>query len=79
MANSREIEIAARLAMDLPVSIDRLPGKPALFEEYRSRFEAELGRPCDLEEFWLSLLAARKRGLIGPSRRRRRNHPDPVA
>jgi len=77
MAVDRKIEIAARLAVDLPVSIDRLPRNPA-FEEYHSQFEAALGHPCDQEESWLSLLAARKRGLIGPLRRRR-NIPDPVA
>lgn len=78
MAIDRKIEIAARLAADLPVSIDRLARNPA-FEEYHSQFEAALGHPCDEEVSWSSLLAARKRGLIGPLRHRCRNHPDPVA
>jgi len=69
MAIARTIEIAIRLAAELPISIDRLPYTPE-FEAYYIRFQAELGRPCSRGEAWWSLVDARKRGMIGASRRR---------
>lgn len=78
MATARSLEIAARLAAELPVSIDRLPYTPE-FDAYHERFQVELGRRCTRWESWWSLVGARKRGMIGSSRRRPWGPPEVIA
>jgi len=62
------IRIAAEVAVTSVVPLDRLP-YTADFDVVHSLFMDRLGRPCSKSQTWLSLLGARKRGLVGPRRR----------
>lgn len=68
MAIARQLEIAARLAAASRLPLDRLPYSDD-FEEIYARFVKETGRSCSRHECWWSLVDARKRGLVGSSRR----------
>lgn len=72
MATARHLEIAVQLLRDptVPPS-DRLPYTPE-FEALRLRFAERLGKEISSRQVWLALIDARKRGLVGASRRRRR-------
>ena len=78
MAIARSVKIAARLAAELPVSIDRLP-YTSEFEAYYTLFQTEFGRPCSRWEAWWSLVDARKRGMIGALNLRPWGPPEAIA
>jgi len=69
MAIAREVEIAARLAREIAAPLDRLPYTP-LFETIYARYVSEIGRDCSRHDCWWALADARKRGLVGATRRR---------
>ena len=71
--SSRHLEIAARLLRDpaFPPS-DRLPYTPE-YDAFCLRFSEHFGREVSHKEVWESVVGARKRGLVGPTRRRRRS------
>jgi hypothetical protein len=73
MAIARHLEIAAQMLREpnVPPS-DRLPYTPE-FDALRSRFSDLRGRDISCHEVWEALVSARKRGLVGASRRRRRS------
>jgi hypothetical protein len=72
MAIARHLEIAAQplKEQDVPPS-DRLPYTPAM-DIFRARFNQFIGRENTYLEVWEAIVGARKRGLVGASRRRRR-------
>lgn len=72
MAIARHLEIAAQLLRDhdVPPS-DRLPYTPE-FDTFRARFIHLLGREITCCVVWRAIVDARKRGLVGALRRRRR-------
>ena len=72
MTSMHEIRIAAEVAVQTGVPLDRLP-YTADFDVVHTLFVDRLGRPCSKSETWLSLLGARKRGLVGPRRRSRKS------
>ncbi len=74
---ARHLEIAAQMLResDVPPS-DQLPYSPE-FDVFRTRFCDRLGREVSYRDVWKAVLNARKRGLVGASRRRRhRTQPD---
>lgn len=71
MASLNQLQKAADLIRLSPKPIDRLPYTPE-FDELHLRFEQEIGVTCSPHYFWWCLVDARKRGLVGPSKRRRR-------
>jgi hypothetical protein len=73
MIVARHLEIAAQILRepDVPPS-DRLPYTPE-FEALRAHFSVLLGREISCREVWEAIVSARKRGLVGASRRRRRS------
>jgi hypothetical protein len=73
MAAARLLEIAAQMLREpnVPPS-DRLPYTPE-FDVLCIRFSQLLGRECSPHEVWEAVVSARKRGLVGPSRRRCRS------
>lgn len=66
-----QLKVAASLATISPKPLDRLPYTPEFDQLYRLFIE-QTGSPCTESECWNAFLGARKRGMIGPSRRRRR-------
>ncbi len=73
MAIARHLELAAQLLREPNVPpLDRLAYTP-MFEELRTRFSALIGRDASPLEYWRVSLDARKRGLVGGLRRRRRS------
>lgn len=64
MQSKRILEIAASLARTSPVPLDQLPYSPHFGPIYQS-FLSQTGLKCSEHECWLSLLGARKRGLVG--------------
>jgi hypothetical protein len=72
MAIARHLEVAAQLLkeQDFPPS-DRLPYTPE-FDIFRARFIQLIGRDAPSREVWEAIVGARKRGLVGASRRCRR-------
>lgn len=71
MAIARHLTIAVDLLRNARVRGDRLPYTPE-FEELYDRFCAAAGREVDRHTIWLTFVDARKRGLVGGWRRRRR-------
>jgi hypothetical protein len=73
MAITRHLDIAAKLLKepDVPPS-DRLPYSPE-FDTFQARFAQLIGRETTSREVWEAIVGARKRGLVGASRRRRRS------
>ena len=71
MIVARHLEIAAQILRepDVPPS-DRLPYTPE-FDALRKRFSELLGREISYREAWEAIVSARKRGMVGASRRRR--------
>jgi len=72
MASMHEIRIAAEVAVEAPVPLDQLP-YTVDFDLVHTLFTNRLGRPCSKSETWLSLIGARKRGLVGTRRRSRKS------
>jgi hypothetical protein len=68
MATSRELQVAAELSRELHLSLDRLPYTEA-FDRVHACFVERLGRECTQHQTWWALVGARKRGLIGRSKR----------
>lgn len=71
MSSARRIEIAARLASESELPLDRLPYTPQ-FKAIHKRFVAEIGADCSEHETWWCLVGARKRGLVKAKHRRAR-------
>ena len=72
LASMHNIRIAAEIAAETGVPLDRLPYTDD-FDEVHTLFVDRLGRSCSKSETWLSLIGARKRGLVGPRRRSHQN------
>jgi hypothetical protein len=73
MAIARHLEIAAQLLREPNVPpLDRVAYTP-LFDELRDRFSALTGQDVSSLYYWRVSLDARKRGLVGTLRRRRRS------
>ena len=70
MIPSRHLKIAAQLLreLNLPPS-DRLPYTPE-FEIFHCEFLETLGHEIPRSEVWEAIVGARKRGLVGSTRRR---------
>jgi hypothetical protein len=73
MITARKLEIAAQILRepDVPPT-DRLPYTPDM-DVVRDRFSTRLGYEISNQEAWTAFVGARKRGLVGSSRRRRRS------
>ncbi|APW63228.1 hypothetical protein BSF38_04792 [Paludisphaera borealis] len=69
MTSARRLDVAARLAAESLLPLDRLPYTPA-FDDLYARYVKEIGRDCSRHDCWWALVDARKRGLVGSSRRR---------
>lgn len=72
MISAQALEIAAKLVASSPKPLDRLPYTDDFEEVYRA-FVVRLGRQCSRHDCWWYLLDARKRGLVGPTKRRSRS------
>lgn len=70
---ARHLDIAAELVSRSSLPLDRLPYTDE-FEPMCEQFKTLTGTHYSKHEAWLYFLSARKRGLVGPSRRRPRNN-----
>lgn len=61
--NARQVRMAAQIAREVPISLDRLPYTKE-FEAVYSRMRLLLGEISE-SQVWLCLLSARKRGMVG--------------
>lgn len=76
MVSARLLRIAADLAAESPVSLDRLPHNEP-FEPMYAKFVAAVGAGYSRHDFWWYMVDARKRGLLRASRRvRAKKNPD---
>lgn len=66
--SAKQLDVATRLAAESTVPLDRLPYTED-FERIYERFRDLTGAACSRHQCWWALLGARKRGLVGPSRR----------
>ncbi|MGO9917012.1 MAG: hypothetical protein ACLQIB_20215 [Isosphaeraceae bacterium] len=71
MITAKQLHIAARLASEVRLPLDRLSYTDD-FECVYERFVALTGAACSRHQCWWALVDARKRGLVGSSRRRPR-------
>ena len=76
MVSARLVNLAASLAAEFPKPLDRLPYTEE-FEAMYAKFVAMAGTSCSRHDCWWYLVDARKRGLVGASRRRQSPRKDP--
>ena len=70
MIPSKILTLAANIASESSVPLDRLPYTEQ-FDSLYDNFLSQTRVHCSKNQFWLYLLSARKRGLVGPRNRAR--------
>jgi hypothetical protein len=71
MPSHTELKLAATLVAKSILPLDRLPYTDE-FEPLYQEFVRAIGHPRTRHEVWWCMVDARKRGLVGPMRRRPR-------